>query len=79
MRPNKTIIPYAAAEAGLHCIDQAIQTHGGNGFADEYGLTVWVTYGLIELGWAVAELGNPHKGIEMMERGLAKRTLGRKQ
>lgn len=39
--------------------------------ADEYGLTVWVTYGLIELGWAVAELGDPQDGIEKMERGLA--------
>ncbi len=39
--------------------------------ADEYGLTLWVTYGLIELGWAVAELGNPQDGIEKMERGLA--------
>ena len=39
--------------------------------ADEYGLSVWVTYGLIELGWAVAELGNPQDGIEKMERGLA--------
>jgi tetratricopeptide (TPR) repeat protein len=39
--------------------------------ADEYGMTVWVTYGLIELGWAVAELGNPQDGIEKMKRGLA--------
>jgi alkylation response protein AidB-like acyl-CoA dehydrogenase len=29
---------YAAAEAGLHCLDVAIQTHGGNGMASEYGL-----------------------------------------
>jgi len=29
---------YAAAEAGLHCLDAAIQTHGGNGMATEYGL-----------------------------------------
>jgi alkylation response protein AidB-like acyl-CoA dehydrogenase len=29
---------YAAAEAGLHCLDAAIQTHGGNGMASEYGL-----------------------------------------
>ena len=29
---------YAAAEAAIHCVDQAIQTHGGNGFALEYGL-----------------------------------------
>lgn len=33
---------YAAAEAALACIDQAIQTHGGNGMATEYGLaTMW--------------------------------------
>ena len=30
---------YAAAEAAIHCVDQAIQTHGGNGFALEYGLS----------------------------------------
>jgi alkylation response protein AidB-like acyl-CoA dehydrogenase len=29
---------YAAAEAGVHCLDQAIQVHGGNGVALEYGL-----------------------------------------
>src|SRR6266508_4111876 len=29
---------YAAAEASLHALDAAIQTHGGNGFATEYGL-----------------------------------------
>jgi alkylation response protein AidB-like acyl-CoA dehydrogenase len=29
---------YAAAEASLHAIDAAIQTHGGNGFASEYGV-----------------------------------------
>jgi alkylation response protein AidB-like acyl-CoA dehydrogenase len=29
---------YAAAEAGLQCLDAAIQTHGGNGMATEYGL-----------------------------------------
>jgi alkylation response protein AidB-like acyl-CoA dehydrogenase len=29
---------YAAAEAGLGALDQAIQTHGGNGLASEYGL-----------------------------------------
>src|SRR5437764_9852436 len=30
---------YAAAEAGGKCVDRAIQMHGGNGFALEYGLT----------------------------------------
>jgi alkylation response protein AidB-like acyl-CoA dehydrogenase len=29
---------YAAAEASLHALDAAIQTHGGNGMATEYGL-----------------------------------------
>jgi alkylation response protein AidB-like acyl-CoA dehydrogenase len=33
---------YAAAEASLLALDQAIQVHGGNGFATEYGLaTLW--------------------------------------
>ena len=30
---------YAAAEAAIKCVDRAIQTHGGNGFALEYGLS----------------------------------------
>ena len=29
---------YASAEAALHCLDAAIQTHGGNGMATEFGL-----------------------------------------
>jgi alkylation response protein AidB-like acyl-CoA dehydrogenase len=29
---------YAAAEATLAALDQAIQTHGGNGMSSEYGL-----------------------------------------
>lgn len=33
---------YAAAEACLNALDQAMQTHGGNGLATEYGLaTLW--------------------------------------
>jgi DNA-binding winged helix-turn-helix (wHTH) protein/predicted ATPase len=39
--------------------------------ADEYGFAVWQAYGLIEVGWAVAELGNPQDGIDKMRRGLA--------
>ena len=30
---------YAAAEAAITCVDRAIQAHGGNGFALEYGLS----------------------------------------
>lgn len=29
---------YAAAEAAVHAVDQAIQTHGGNGLSQEYGV-----------------------------------------
>jgi alkylation response protein AidB-like acyl-CoA dehydrogenase len=29
---------YAAAEAAIACVDQAVQTHGGNGLAHEYGV-----------------------------------------
>ena len=29
---------YAAAEAAAHCLDAAIQTHGGNGMSSEHGL-----------------------------------------
>jgi alkylation response protein AidB-like acyl-CoA dehydrogenase len=29
---------YAAAEAAIAAADAAMQTHGGNGFATEYGL-----------------------------------------
>jgi alkylation response protein AidB-like acyl-CoA dehydrogenase len=32
------IAKFAAAEAGLKALDQAIQTHGGNGLSREYGL-----------------------------------------
>ena len=33
---------FAAADAALECVDQAIQTHGGNGMAREYGIaSMW--------------------------------------
>jgi hypothetical protein len=34
---------YAAAEAACNAVDQAIQTHGGNGLAQEYGLVQALT------------------------------------
>ena len=41
---------YAAAEAGLRCLDAAIQTHGGNGMASEYGLAdLWGTMRLLRI------------------------------
>ena len=33
------IAKFAASEAALRALDQAIQTHGGNGLAHEYGLS----------------------------------------
>lgn len=33
------IAKYASAEAGIRCLDQAMQTHGGNGVALEYKLS----------------------------------------
>ena len=35
---SSNMAKYAAAEAALAAIDAAIQTHGGNGLASEYGL-----------------------------------------
>jgi alkylation response protein AidB-like acyl-CoA dehydrogenase len=29
---------YAAAEVAVRAVDQAVQTHGGNGLASDYGL-----------------------------------------
>ena len=36
---SSNMAKYAAAEAAIECVDRAIQTHGGNGFALEYGLS----------------------------------------
>ncbi len=41
---------FASADAGLHCLDQAIQTHGGNGLASEYGLAdLWGIVRLLKI------------------------------
>jgi alkylation response protein AidB-like acyl-CoA dehydrogenase len=59
---------YAAAEAGLHCLDAAIQTHGGNGMASEYGLAdLW---GLARL-LRIAPVSR-----EMVLNFVAQQTLG---
>jgi hypothetical protein len=33
---------YAAGEAAIAAVDQSVQTHGGNGFANEYGLAAFL-------------------------------------
>ena len=41
---------FAAAEAAMKCVDQAIQTHGGNGLATEYGIAhLWGLARLIKV------------------------------
>jgi alkylation response protein AidB-like acyl-CoA dehydrogenase len=59
---------YAAGEAGVHCVDQAIQTHGGNGFAIEYGLT--------ELYWGVRLVRTAPVSREMILNYVAEHSLG---
>ena len=46
---SSNMAKYAAAEAALEALDVAIQTHGGNGLASEYGLAhLWGTARLLE-------------------------------
>jgi alkylation response protein AidB-like acyl-CoA dehydrogenase len=47
---SSNMAKYAAAEAGLKALDVAIQTHGGNGLASEYGLAhLWGTARLLKV------------------------------
>jgi alkylation response protein AidB-like acyl-CoA dehydrogenase len=59
---------YAAAEAAIKCVDQAIQTHGGNGFALEYGLT--------DLWWGVRLVRTAPVSREMILNYVAEHSLG---
>jgi alkylation response protein AidB-like acyl-CoA dehydrogenase len=58
---------YAAAEAAIRCVDQAIQTHGGNGFALEYGLT--------DLWWGVRVTRTAPVSREMILNYVAEHSL----
>ena len=59
---------YAAAEAAIACADQALQTHGGNGFAHEYGV------GNLVLGSRVARVAPVSR--EMILNFVAQFSLG---
>jgi len=59
---------YAAAEAAIHCVDQAIQTHGGNGFALEYGLA--------QMWWGVRLVRTAPVSREMILNYVAEHSLG---
>jgi alkylation response protein AidB-like acyl-CoA dehydrogenase len=59
---------YAAGEAAIRCVDQAIQTHGGNGFALEYGLT--------DMWWGVRLVRTAPVSREMILNYVAEHSLG---
>jgi alkylation response protein AidB-like acyl-CoA dehydrogenase len=59
---------YAAAEAAIHCVDQAIQTHGGNGLAVEYGLS--------DMWWGVRTMRIAPVSREMILNYVAEHSLG---
>jgi alkylation response protein AidB-like acyl-CoA dehydrogenase len=59
---------YAAAEAAIHCVDRAIQAHGGNGFALEYGLT--------DMYWGVRLVRTAPVSREMILNYVAEHSLG---
>jgi alkylation response protein AidB-like acyl-CoA dehydrogenase len=62
------IAKFAAAEAGIRCLDQAIQTHGGNGVALEYDLaSYW---------WGVRLLRTAPVSREMILNYVAEHSLG---
>jgi alkylation response protein AidB-like acyl-CoA dehydrogenase len=59
---------YAAAEAAIKCVDQAIQTHGGNGVAEEYGLS--------DMWWGVRTMRIAPVSREMILNYVAEHSLG---
>ncbi|MFA9272326.1 MAG: acyl-CoA dehydrogenase family protein [Baekduiaceae bacterium] len=59
---------YAAAEAATHAIDRAIQTHGGNGFTVEYGLS--------DLWWFARLMRTAPVSEQMVLNHVAQHELG---
>jgi alkylation response protein AidB-like acyl-CoA dehydrogenase len=59
---------YAAAEAAIHCVDAAIQTHGGNGFTLEYGVS--------DLWWQTRLMRTAPVSAEMILNYVAQHSLG---
>ncbi len=62
------IAKYSAAEAAIHALDQAIQTHGGHGLSTEYGLA--------DLWGSVRLLRTAHISREMILNFVAQHSLG---
>ena len=59
---------FAAAEAAILCVDRAIQAHGGNGFALEYGLS--------DMWWGVRLTRTAPVSREMILNYVAEHSLG---
>ena len=59
---------YAAAEAAIKCVDRAIQTHGGNGFSLDFGLT--------DLYWGARVARTAPVSREMVLNYVAEHSLG---
>ena len=59
---------YASAEAGIHCVDAALQAHGGNGFTLEYGVS--------DLWWSARLLRTAPVSAEMILNYVAQHSLG---
>ena len=59
---------FAAAEAAVKCVDRAIQTHGGNGVALEYGLA--------DMWWGVRTMKIAPVSREMILNYVAEHSLG---
>jgi alkylation response protein AidB-like acyl-CoA dehydrogenase len=59
---------YAAAEAAIACVDQAIQIHGGNGLSEEFGLA--------DMWWGVRLSRTAPVSREMILNYVAQHSLG---
>jgi alkylation response protein AidB-like acyl-CoA dehydrogenase len=59
---------YASAEAAIQCVDAAIQTHGGNGFTLEYGIS--------DLWWGARLTRTAPVSAEMILNYVAQHSLG---
>ncbi len=62
------IAKYAAAEAAGHCVDAAIQAHGGNGVTLEYGVS--------DMWWPVRTMRIAPVSAEMILNHVAQHSLG---
>ena len=65
---SSNMAKFAAAEAAIKCVDRAIQTHGGNGFALEYGLA--------DMWWGVRLTRTAPVSREMILNYVAEHSLG---